>query len=157
MDPASRARALQQLIAIKREAMAVLKQDLSRLGQLVAEAETRLAGATACERDFLDECRGVEAGKQFLVAADLIARRRFLEHLAGQRDAAGRAVREVSAQWRLAQQAFETAYAEVSALERVADRRRLRLQGEQQRKDYLLADDLELARSNGPKGEYAEH
>lgn len=139
--------ALAKLIAIRREALEVLRADLFRLDQLKAAASRSRDAAQASLACFLEETRHAERNSVALFVDQMKDRRHFLAHLQEQLDAAGRSLDEVSLQQGQAQDAFDTQIREIRALERLAERRMAVVKEELQRRDYLRADDEELIRN----------
>jgi hypothetical protein len=138
--------AMGKLIAIRRETLAVLRQDVLRLNQLHGEAEGSLHKAQHAQTAFLEETRHAERGNATLFADRMQDRRRYLAHLETQAAEAQRVVDEIAQQQLKAQVAFETCHKEIRALERLAERRETASHQERQRRDYLRADDEQTIR-----------
>lgn len=145
-------RALNQLIAMKKETVDALKRDLDRLGKLVDQVQLDFSSLSLEETAFLDDCRNFERDGELFSSDEAMFRRRFLDHLSQGRIVAQGEVQQVLVQQRLAQQALEAAFAEVQVLKRVVDRRQRRIQAEGQRLQYRVSDDLELLRSGRQEG-----
>lgn len=140
-------RAIEQLIAMRRLVLEDLRKDLLTLNQIVDECTRKAKAAKAEEVSFLEELRRLEADAERMVAAQMLQWRRYLDHLQQLTGKARKALDEVSVQRQHAQDAFDESYAEIRTLERLAEKRLEAQRLERQRRDYLLADDQEILRS----------
>jgi len=136
-----------RLIAIKREELDQYRQDLARLEQIVSAARTLLDTAIENERNFLDEIRQNEHAETRLDPPRMIQNRRYLIHLQNETKQTQEAADQAVTQRDQAHQCLKTAHSEMRSLERLAERRQVRAHSEQQRLDYLRADDQEIARN----------
>jgi flagellar biosynthesis chaperone FliJ len=141
-------------MAMHREKLDVLRQDLLRLNQICAEAERKLRQAELAQTDFLDETRHSERSEALLYVDQMRDRRRYLAHLQKLAEDVAKTHEEAARQQAMAQDAFETCHKEIKKLERLAERRVQAARLEQQRQDYLRADDEELVRSQQIRGAY---
>ncbi len=147
-----------RLIAIKREEVDRLRQDLGRIERLVELAQTQLESAEQDEAAFLEETRQAEhptAGG--LDAEGMLERRRYLMHLQGETEKQRRTLDQALEQQRRARRGLDKAFAEMRALERLAERRQLRAVAERQRLDYLRADDQEITKTVNRRLDHAHH
>lgn len=145
--------ALDKLIAIRREALAALRQDVVRLRQMQGEAEARFKAAEHLQSAFLEETRAAEGGAAALFVDRMQQRRQYLAHLEAQAAETADVVKTIAQQELQAHSAFEVCHKEIKALERLAERRASAARQHVQRLDYLRADDEELVR--GQRGREA--
>lgn len=146
-----------RLIAIKKEALEQHRLDLARLQQLQQSAEASLKQAEASERSFVDEMRDAQTGSRKLDAAAMIESRRYLAVLQGQLAERRGMFDDIEKQCSLAQAELERSFAEVRALERLAERRKTRVVLDEKRIGYLHADDQELTRVANRRSDHVVH
>lgn len=148
---------VQRLIEMKREELDRYRQDLVRLEGLVQSAQDNFHRAKDNESLFLEETRENESVARRLNAEEMIDRRRFLNYLQESIEVEQRIFDATVMHRNQAHQQLEQAYAEVRALERLAERLMARAAAEEQRIGYLVADDLEITRSLNARGAYVSH
>ena len=146
-------KALEQLISIRREAMEELLRDVMTLNQLVDAAHDRCVEVEMNHVNYLEDIRHVERIGLSLTIDTMIERRRYLTRLRSLCHDASRAYEEVNKQRQFAQAAFNEKFTELRTLERLADRRATVRHQEQLRRDYLIADDMEIVRNTGRREE----
>ncbi|MBI2308405.1 MAG: hypothetical protein HYU78_13965 [Rhodocyclales bacterium] len=146
-----------RLIAIKKEELEQHRLDLRRLQQLLQSAEASLKQAEENERSFVDEMRDAQSGSRKLDAAAMIESRRYLGVLQGLAAERRGMFDDIDKQCSLAQSELEQVFAEVRALERLAERRRTRVSLDEKRVGYLHADDQELTRVANKRSDHAVH
>lgn len=157
MKPAKDSLSVARLIAIKKEELEQHRLDLLRLQQLQRTEAVKLGDIEARERAFVDEMRMAQSGSRRLDAMAMIGSRRYLAVLQGQTIGQRGVCDEIDAQCSLAQAELERVFAEVRALERLAERRKNRASIEEKRVSYLHADDQEITRSSNERNDHVAH
>lgn len=147
-----------RLIAIKREELDRLRQDLGRMDRLVELGRAQFDGAKRDEQAFLEETRQAEQRTQAsLDARKMIERRRYLLHLQSETEKKQLALDQALEQQKQARRSLEKAFAEMRSLERLAERRRTRAAAERQRLEYLRADDQEVTKTANRRLAHAQY
>lgn len=152
-----RADTIQRLIQLKDEELNGLRLDVARLDQLVNDAQNRHKHTLHDYEQFMEQIRASASDNRTLAAHDLIAHRGFLAHLHQQSKSTEQILLEVTKQRDFAQQALEQLYIEKKSFELIDERKRTIKQHEQNRHQFMMADDEELLRTERGRQAHAEY